>query len=167
MAGPAITVEVVGGENGTIHRALESASEGSVLVVAAGGGLDRAIWGGVLARAAVARGVVGVVIDGAVRDVDDLVAIGLPTFAVGSTPLGPHKGWPGRAGLAIACAGVVVRPGDVVVGDGDGVAVVPADQIDETYRMATARLANEEEWLRRIALGESTVEILGLESDQV
>ncbi len=165
MAGPAVTVEVAAGENGTIHRALATASAGDVLVVAAGGGVDRAVWGGVLARAALARGLAGVVIDGAVRDVDDLVAIGLPTFASASTPLGPHKGWPGRVGFPVACSGVVVQPGDVVVGDSDGVAVIPADRIDEIHRLAEARRTVEEEWLRRIALGESTVEILGLDSE--
>lgn len=163
MAGQALTVQVVSGENGTIHRALSLAVPGSVLVVAAGGGLERAVWGEVLARAALSKGLAGVVIDGAVRDLDALGEVNLPTFARGAAPAGPHKGWVGRISCPVACGGVVVHPGDLIVGDGDGVAVVPADDIERIYELASARQALEAEWLERISRGESTVEILGLD----
>ncbi len=163
VAGKAMTVQVVPGENGTIHRAVARATAGSVLVVAAGGGLERAVWGEVLARAAVAKGIAGVVIDGAVRDLEALRTVGLPTFALGAAPLGPHKGWAGRIGAPVACAGVVVHDGDLVVGDGDGVAVIPAADVERTRELASARQALEAGWLERIARGESTVDILGLE----
>jgi 4-hydroxy-4-methyl-2-oxoglutarate aldolase len=165
LAGPATTVEVVSGENGTIHRAVASAEEGSVLVVAAGGGVERAVWGEVLAQAAVARGVLGVVIDGAVRDVERLQQIGLTTYARGACPLGPHKGWPGRTDLAIACGGVVVQPADMVVGDADGVVVIPAGEAARVYDLAAARQQVEAEWLERVAHGESTVDILNLREE--
>jgi 4-hydroxy-4-methyl-2-oxoglutarate aldolase len=165
MSGPALTVQVIAGENGTIHHGLAVAAEGSVLVVAAGGRLDRAVWGEVLARAALARSIAGVVIDGAVRDVDGLRDAAIPTFARGLAPAGPHKGWPGRLGVPIACGGVVVMPGDTIVGDGDGVAVVAAEEASDIYELAVARQSLEAEWLERIASGESTVGVLALERE--
>ncbi|NJD28039.1 MAG: hypothetical protein FIA92_07045 [Chloroflexi bacterium] len=164
-AGPALTVQVVAGENGTIHRALLSTRPGDVLVIDAGGYRDRAVWGEVLARAALKRGVAGVVIDGAVRDVDRLRQLGLPTWACGATPAGPHKGWTGRIGAPIACAGVNVSRGDTIVGDADGIVVIPAATVDVVYRGAVERRDQEAQWLRRIEAGESTVTILGINEE--
>lgn len=166
VAGPATTVQVVAGENGTIHRRLGTAQEGSVLVVAAGGSLERAVWGEVLASAARSRRIAGVVIDGAVRDVDRIREIGLPTFARGTCPSGPHKGWPGRVDEPIACGGVVVRPGDIVVGDGDGVVVIPTERADTVFELAAERQQLEKAWLDRIAHGDSTLDILQLSDEE-
>jgi 4-hydroxy-4-methyl-2-oxoglutarate aldolase len=165
MVGPAVTVQAAAGENGTIHRALEIAEPGSVLVMSSGGNLERAVWGGVLAHAAVARRIAGVVVDGAVRDVSELMEIGIPTYACGRTPLGPHKAWPGRIGIPVACGDVIVSPGDIVIGDLDGVAVIPSAAEEKIYDEAEARLTLEQQWLERIARGESTVRILGLDSN--
>lgn len=165
LAGAAVTVEVVAGENGTIHRTLAGAAPGSVLVVAAGRSVERAVWGEVLARAAVRQRIAGVVIDGAVRDIDRLREIGLPTFARAYCPLGPHKGWAGRSGLPVACGGVVVQPGDTIVGDADGVAVIPAVSAGDVYALATARRQLEAQWLERVEQGESTIDILGLREE--
>jgi len=163
--GPALTVQVVAGENSTIHRALTQSKPGDMLVVDAGGYRDRAVWGEILARAAIERGLAGVVIDGAVRDVERLGELGLPTWARGVTPAGPHKGWAGRIQSQIACGSVSLAPGDTVVGDGDGVVVVRAKAASDVHRAAVERQAMEGEWLRRIRGGETTVTILGLDEE--
>lgn len=166
LAGPAVTVEVMAGENGTIHRALSEAPSGSVLVIAAGGYVDRAVWGDILAQAALQRGIAGVVVDGAVRDIDALKRVGLPTWAKGTSAAGPHKGWVGRIGRAIACAGVVVEPNDVIVADGDGVAVIPAAEEAEIHAAAVERQLMEQEWSVRISRGETTTSVLGLDRSE-
>jgi RraA family protein len=163
LAGPAFTVETVAGENGTIHRALAHAPAGSVLVVDAGGYADRAVWGGILSLAARGRGIAGVVIDGAVRDIDEIRELELPLFARATSPAGPHKGWQGRFGHPISCGGVTVAPGDVVVGDADGVVVVPAGEVTRIATDVAERLALEASWRDRIEAGESTASMLGLE----
>jgi 4-hydroxy-4-methyl-2-oxoglutarate aldolase len=164
VAGPAFPVEVVAGESGTLHRALLVAPPGSVLVVAAGGYTGRAVWGEILTVAALQRGLRGLVLDGVVRDLDAIAAHGFPVFARGTCPAGPHKSPPGRSGEPVACGGVVVAPGDVVLGDGDGVVVVPAAAAEEVHARARERLGQEQEWLRRLRGGETTVEILGLDA---
>jgi 4-hydroxy-4-methyl-2-oxoglutarate aldolase len=165
IAGPAVTVEVVSGENLTIHRALARAPAGSVLVIAAAGNTERAVWGEILATAAVQRGLVGVVIDGVVRDLDRLGQLDLPTFARGSCPMGPHKGWRGRENVPVSCGGAVVHPGDVVVGDGDGVVVIPGSTAREVHEMASARLLQEADWLGGVRDGRSTLDVLELKED--
>ncbi len=162
LCGPAYPVEVVAGENRTLHLAIESAPSGSVLVVDAQAHLGRAVWGDVLTVAALSKGVRGVVIDGAVRDIDDIRERDYPLFARGCSPAGPHKGWPGRIGEPIACGGVVVAEGDIVVGDGDGVTVVPRDQLEAVASAAKERDVLEQAWIKRISAGESGPEVLGL-----
>lgn len=163
MAGPAFPVETAAGENGTLHRALRVVPAGAVLVVAAAAGEDRAVWGEVLTLAAEQAGIRGVVLDGATRDVDAIRGRDFPLFARATSPAGPHKGWPGRIGEPVACAGVVVSPGDVVLGDGDGVAVVPAADAERVLAAARERAGLEQEWLGRIRAGEPSTRVLGLE----
>jgi regulator of RNase E activity RraA len=123
--GPALTVHTREGDNLAVHRALDDAVPGDVLVVNGFGDLTRAVFGDLLAEVCLARGVAGVVIDGAVRDVAAIGDLGLPLWARAVTPAGPTKTGPGRIGGRVACGGVVVEPGDLVVADTDGVAVVP------------------------------------------
>ncbi|MDF1595214.1 MAG: hypothetical protein P1T08_03825 [Acidimicrobiia bacterium] len=163
MAGPAHTVVTGTGDSSTIHRALVHAQPGSVLVVDAQGGTARAVWGAVMTAAAMARGIVGVVIDGAVRDIDEVAATGLSVYARATCPAGPHKGFRGAHGVPIQCGGVVVNPGDVVVGDADGVTVVPALQAEAALAAVARVISAEREWMDRIRAGESTADILGLE----
>lgn len=162
LSGPALTVEVAAGENGTIHRAIAEARPGSVLVISAGADMSRAVWGEILCRAATKRGIRGVVIDGAVRDLDDLRDLRMPTFARGSTPAGPHKGWPGRINAPISCGGTVVNPADTVVADGDGVVVIPAADVPRIYQDSLERSELEDEWIRRIDAGELSTNVLGI-----
>jgi regulator of RNase E activity RraA len=163
MAGPAHTIATGAGDSSTIHRALEQAAPGSVVVIDAQGGTARAVWGGVLTIAAMERGVVGAVIDGAVRDLDDIAALGFTLYARATCPAGPHKGFRGSHGVPVQCGGVVVNPGDVVVGDADGVTVVPAARAQEALAAVDQVVAREQGWIDRIRAGESTARILGLD----
>jgi regulator of RNase E activity RraA len=153
------------GESSTLHRAVAAAPSGSILVVDAGGYDDRAVWGEILSVAAVARGVRGAVIDGAVRDIDAIRSMGFPVFARANTPAGPHKGWRGDWGRLVSCGGVVVEPGDLVIGDGDGVVVVPSADVPQVRAAVEARLELESGWRLRIETGESSVSVLGLDNN--
>lgn len=123
--GPALPVYTRAGDNLAVHRALDIAQPGDVLVVNGQGDTTRALLGGLIARRARMRGLAGIVVDGAVRDVDEIESSGLPVFARASTPAGPYKNGPAEVGLPVACGGVVCSPGDIVCGDADGVAIVP------------------------------------------
>lgn len=161
VVGPAFTVQTMVGENSTIHRAVYDAPAGSVLAIDAGGHDQRAVWGEVLTVAAKRVGIVGVVIDGAVRDIDALRKASYPVFARAVCAAGPHKGWRGRIGTSIQCGGVVVNTGDILVGDEDGVVVVPREVADEIAAAARQRAVDESSWIERVDAGETTLEILG------
>ena len=134
-----------------------------MVVVDAQGATARSVWGGVLTAAAMAKGVVGAVVDGVARDLDEIAAQGFTLFARGTCPAGPHKGFRGAFGVPVQCGGVVVNPGDIVVGDTDGVSVVPAEQAEAALAAVARIAATEQSWLARIRRGESSAEILGLE----
>jgi 4-hydroxy-4-methyl-2-oxoglutarate aldolase len=162
MVGQAITVSAMAADNLAIHLAVSSAPPGTVLVVDAGGYRRNAVWGGILHRAAELRGLAGVVIDGCVRDIAELRASPLPCYAVGVVPAGPHKGWGGTINGPVQVGGCLVRPGDIVIGDDDGIAVVPIERRTELLQLCTRRIEAERAFLERLAAGETTVEILGL-----
>jgi RraA family protein len=124
--GPAITVDLTPGDGLLLRAAIDSAAPGDVIVANAHGDCTRAILGGVIAMHMVNRGVRGLVVDGAVRDVGEFRALNLPVMARGVTPRSgsTSAGW-GEVNVPIACGGVVVHPGDVVIGDEEGLAVVP------------------------------------------
>lgn len=147
--GPALPVYTRAGDNLAVHRALEMARPGDVLVVNGQGDTTRALLGGLMAARALDVGVAGVVLDGAVRDVDEIAAVGLPVFARASTPAGPFKHGPAEIGLPIACGGVVCSPGDIVCGDSDGVAVVPRSRAEQVADAIDGVLDREQELLRR------------------
>jgi 4-hydroxy-4-methyl-2-oxoglutarate aldolase len=162
LAGRAFCVELIPGDSATSHLAIEHAPDGAVLVIAGGGFRDRAVWGEILTAAAQSRGVVGAVIDGAVRDVSAIEARGFPLFSVAVTPTGPHKAGGGRWGGTVACAGAVVATGDLVVGDDDGLVVVPAARADEAIVRAREIVERERRVLAAVERGESTADLLGL-----
>lgn len=153
VAGPAFPVRTRPGDNLVVHRALDLAPPGTVLVVDPGGHLDRAVFGEILARYATARGLVGVVVDGAVRDVAELAAGPLPVFARGVSPLGPYKDGPGEIGGPVQVGGTPVHAGDIVIGDADGVAVVPAHRAARMVATAEDLGRDEERMLAAIAAG--------------
>ena len=155
MAGPAFTVKTRPGDNLMVHKALDLAEPGDVIVVDAGGDLTNAIVGEIMSTYAKARGIAGLVIDGAIRDADAIRGASFPVFAAGVTHRGPYKDGPGEINVPVALDGMVIAPGDLVLGDGDGLLCVPFDATDAVYALATAKVdveARELEAARRAAL---------------
>ena len=149
-AGPAVPVLTREGDNLAVHRALDEVQPGDVLVVNGFGDGNRAIFGDILGEVCVRRGVAGVVIDGAVRDCLAIRRLGLPVWAVAVSPMGPTKDGPGVIGEPIACGGVVVSQGDVIVADADGVAVVPSGTVAQVLSRLTDIEGAEERLKQRI-----------------
>jgi 4-hydroxy-4-methyl-2-oxoglutarate aldolase len=153
IAGPALTVEVRPGDNLMIHAALAVARPGDVIVVDAKGDLSCAVAGELMATQALKAGLGGFVIDGAVRDTGDLASGAFPIFAAGRNPGGPTKGVPGRISIPISVAGAPVSPGDLVLGDSDGVVVVPRAEVPDVLARLDAKLSDEAQRLKEIADG--------------
>ncbi len=128
FCGVAFTVKTRPVDNLVVWKALQLAQPGDVLVIATGGHLGHSTWGDLTSRVGAARGLAAMVTDGAVRDLDGIAEAGLPVFAAAVTPNSPHKDGPGELNVPIACGGQVVHPGDILVGDRDGVVVVPRGQ---------------------------------------
>ncbi|WP_018763342.1 MULTISPECIES: methyltransferase [Micrococcaceae] len=143
LAGPAFTVWTRPGDNKGIHAALQLARPGDVIVVAGGADESRALLGELIGERAINLGVAGFVLDGAARDAEALGEIGMPVFARATSPAGPYKDGPFRLGTAVAFGGVPVLPGDVIVGDSDGVVVIPRDQAAVVADAAEAVFADE------------------------
>jgi 4-hydroxy-4-methyl-2-oxoglutarate aldolase len=144
MCGTAVTVEAPPGDNLVVWKALSLAQPGDVLVVATDSHRSHSVWGDMAGRLAASKGLAGLVTDGAVRDVAGLREIGLPTFSAAITPNSPEKDGPGKVNVPIACGGRVVCPGDIIVGDVDGVVVVPRD-IAESVAEELERISRYEE----------------------
>lgn len=154
IAGPAFTVRTRPGDNLVVHKALDLARPGEVLVVAAGGQTDRAILGGLMGQYAATRGIVALVIDGAVRDRSVLEQTAPPVFSRGLSHLGPYKDGPGELRGHVSIAGLALSDGDLVIGDEDGIAVIPRDRAEEIISAAEAKLAAEEKESAAIAAGQ-------------
>ena len=151
FSGQASTVSTLAGDNGSIHAAMRIINAGEVLVIDGGGYTERAIWGGILNTIAKKKKVAGVVIDGSIRDINELREMDIPIFAIGGTPAGPHKGWGGEIDSNISCGGVSVSPGDLIVGDNDGVVVIPLAQKDTVLELSKKKLEQEKKILDKIA----------------
>ncbi|MES2185737.1 MAG: RraA family protein [Pseudomonadota bacterium] len=153
MAGPAFTVKTRPGDNLLVHKALDLAQPGDIVVVDAGGDLTNAIIGELMSGYAASRGLGGLVINGAVRDADALRAASLPVYAAGVTHRGPYKDGPGQINVAVSLDGMVVRPGDVMVGDADGVLCIPLEDAQAVCEAALQKHAQEEQIIADIATG--------------
>ncbi len=162
FCGPALTIEEPEGGNLMSHIALEMIEPGDVLVIDAKGVTSRSTWGGLQTQMAIRARAAALIVDGVVRDVDDICASELPVFALGSSPAGPLKGWAGNVNHTVSVGGAVVRPGDIVIGDDDGVVVVPLELAPRLPAMCEERLKMESSWSSRIDAGESTLDIVGL-----
>lgn len=156
------TVQVMAADNSALHAAIGLCEAGEVLVCDAHSFIDSAIFGGLMCRSAVDAGLAGLVIDGAVRDSAEIVEAGFPVFSRGVVPAGPHKGFGGEIDGVIACGGVAVAPGDLIIGDADGVVVVPFAKIEATLEAAHAILAKEARALASLAEGGSLAEVYGV-----
>lgn len=143
LAGPALTVKVRPGDNLMLHKAIDSAAPGDVIVCDGGGDLTTALIGELMLTHAAARGVAGVVINGAIRDAGAIRLGTMPVFAAGVTHRGPHKDGPGEINVAIAIDGMVIEPGDLILGDDDGVVSVPFDHTAAVLAATEAKLAEE------------------------
>ncbi len=162
LAGVAYTVKTVPGDALGVLKAISQAPRGSVLVVDAGGTDRSTIWGGTTTLAALGRGLAGLVTNGAVRDVDELQELGFPVFAAGVSVRGTVKSHPGWAGLPVSVGGVVVRPGDIVIGDSDGVVVVSAERAAEVAILAREQRNLEIAREDRLRAGEDLLDVLQL-----
>lgn len=151
LAGPALTVKTRPGDNLMIHKAIALAQPGDVIVVDGGGDLTNALIGEIMVTYAATRGIAGFVIDGAIRDVDMIRGGTLPVYAAGVTHRGPYKDGPGEINVAIAIDGMVINPGDLIVGDADGMLCVAYEDVETVHRAATDKMAAEAKTMTAIA----------------
>ncbi|CAM3584336.1 RraA family protein [Aeromicrobium ponti] len=124
ILGPALTVKSRKGDNLLFHKALDIAQPGDIIVVDAQGDTSNAVAGEIMMRYAIKKGIGGFLIDGVIRDLDSITESLFPVYAIGTSPNGPYKDGPGEINVPISCGGVVVHPGDIVVGDKDGVVII-------------------------------------------
>ena len=153
LCGTAITVQARPGDNLLSLKAIEVAQPGDVIVIATQGDTALSVWGGFMSMMAARRGIAGVVTDGVIRDVEQSREAGLPIYAVGVTPAAPTKEGTGQINTSISCGGVVVEPGDIVVGDDDGVLFISPAHADALAAASRKKLADETATLAAIANG--------------
>ena len=151
VAGPALTVEVRPGDNLMIHAALSIAKPGDVIIVDGKGDQTCALIGEIMVSQAIAIGVAGMVLDAAVRDTEALRANGFPVWSFGYNPCGPTKGVSGRVNHPISVGGISVNPGDLVIGDADGVVVIERERVAEMIALGRNKVADERRRLDSIA----------------
>jgi len=163
FAGSALTVHSPGGDNLWLHRALDVAQPGDVMVVFASGAWEHGYWGEIMTTMAQVRGLAGLVIDGCVRDSVLLADIGFPVFARGLCIQGTGKdfGATGWINHPVLMGNVAVQAGDLVVGDADGVVAIPHDRAAEVIAASQRREDEEAGILRRLQAGESTLQVYG------
>jgi 4-hydroxy-4-methyl-2-oxoglutarate aldolase len=162
VAGSAVTVSCPPGDNLMIHAAIEVCQAGDVLVVAPTSESTDGMFGELLATSCVAHGIAGLVIEAGVRDVAELTLMSFSVWAKAISAQGTVKASAGSVNVPLVCAGVVVQPGDVIVGDGDGVVVVSREQAGAVAQLAEERIAKEEKNRARLRAGELGVDFYGL-----
>jgi 4-hydroxy-4-methyl-2-oxoglutarate aldolase len=167
LAAPAYPVGCTPGDNLAVHVAVTSAPAGSVLVIDVGRVPDRGYWGEVLTTAAEAAGLAGLVIDGGVRDVAALEAHGFPVFSSTIALTGASKDQRGTVGRPVKVGGVTVAQGDWVVGDVDGVTIIPGPALDEVIEAGTARETKEAGFFAALKAGQTTVQLLELDASLI
>ena len=153
LAGAALTVKTRPGDNLMIHKALDMAQPGDVIVVDGSGDLTNALIGELMTTYAKSRGIAGFVINGAIRDLDVIGSGNFPVYAAGITHRGPYKDGPGQINVTIAIDGMVIHPGDLILGDADGVLCVPLTHAEEILADARKKVEAEKMTLRDIAAG--------------
>jgi RraA family protein len=153
LIGSALTVKCRPGDNLMIHKALTMAQKGDVIVVDAGGDLTNALFGEIMTATAVAIGVAGIVLNGAVRDAEEIGQGEFPLYAAGVTHRGPYKDGPGEINVPIAIDGMVIQPGDLMLGDADGLLCVPYDSLQSVLEATLQKMDAEKKMLADIAAG--------------
>jgi regulator of RNase E activity RraA len=155
LAGPAFTVKTRPGDNLMIHKAFDLAEPGDIIVVDGGGDLTNSLVGELMLSYAQRRGIGGVVLNGAVRDVGWIRQHDFPVYSAGVTHRGPYKDGPGEINVPIAIDGMVITPGDLVIGDEDGLLCVPFDHVETVYAATVKKHEAEEKQMQAIARGEN------------
>lgn len=154
LLGTAFTVKARVTDNLFLHKALELAQPGDVIIVDAQGDLSNAITGEIMMTQAAVNGIAGVVIDGAIRDAEAMKHVDMSVYAAGVQPKGPFKNGPGEINVPVCCGGVIVNPGDIVVGDKDGIVIINPKDAPVILEKAKVKLANETKALEAIKAGE-------------
>ncbi len=167
LAGPACAVRVYPGDNLMVHKALDIAQPGDIIVVDAGGTTVSAVIGGMIATKARHRGIAGFVIDGFVRDIAEMAEVGLPVYARGATPIGPHHSGPGEVNFPITCGGVVVNTGDIICADADGIVVVPQDWAERVLKRLNKWKISSEKYVQNVRKGKFSNEWVDRELDKL
>ncbi len=162
MIGSAITVKAMVGNNLGVHQALYLAKEGDIIVVDGNGFENIAMWGGIMTEIAVKRKLAGLVVDGSIRDVESAIELNFPIFSRSISPRGPHKGWGDDVNVPISCGGVPVLPGDIILGDSDGIVVVHKRFAVEVLKHSKERIEMEKRWTQELKDGKTTFEVIGL-----
>lgn len=160
VVGPAFTVRCPLGDNTAVTRAVDQAQPGEVIVIDCGGPPRTAMWGETATFASQVKGIAGCVTNGAVRDIDAIVASGFPVFSAGLSLRGSTKGQPGETNVDIVIGDITIQPGDFICGDADGVVVIPANQIDDVLGEAARLRSDEQSRNDRIKSGTPLAEIL-------
>jgi len=174
LVGPALTVRCRPGDNLMIHKALTMAQRGDVIVVDAGGDLTNSLFGEIMTATAIGRGVAGLVLNGAVRDSEEIAAGDFPLYAAGVTHRGPYKDGPGEINVPIAIDGMVIHPGELMLGDADGLLCVPFDDVEAVLEATRKKMEAEKKMLADIAAGkldtawiDATLKRIGCNPDPV
>ena len=154
LAGPARTVKTRPGDNLMLHKAIDIAEPGDIVVCDAGGDLTNSLMGELMLAHAVKRGVGGFVLNGAIRDAEAFLDVNLPVFAAGVTHRGPFKDGPGEINVSVAIDGMVIEPGDLIIGDWDGVLAVPLNEVDIILKKTEEKQDAEIKEMKRIKAGE-------------
>lgn len=153
MCGLAVTVQCRPADNLMVHKALQVAEPGEIVVVNTGANITSAVFGELMCTTAHAKGLGGIVVDGAIRDVDGIAALGVPAFSRSVSPGGCDKDGPGEINVPISCGNTVVMPGDIIVGDTEGIAVIPRDHADEVLSLVRALMERETKRIAEIKKG--------------
>ncbi len=161
VCGPAYTVQTMPRDNVLLHRAYAYAQAGDVLLVHCSGFYEAGYWGDLMSLGAKTKGINGLVIDGCVRDADDIEAMNFPVFSRGLCIRGTSNYGDGTLNEPITIGNVLINPGDIVVGDRDGVVVVPQEKIEETIEKAIAREAKEARVREQLRQGNTSIQIYG------
>ncbi len=162
ISGSAITVKAMVGNNLGVHQALNCAKENDIIVVDGNGYENIALWGGIMTEIAVNKKIGGLIVDGSIRDVERALELDFPIFCKGVSPRGPHKGWGDDVNVPISCGGVAVLPGDLILGDSDGVVVIHKKFAESVLKLAKERTQLEKNWVQEIKNGKTTIEAIGL-----